>query len=67
MICQPKQTDQLNKRHGKMDVSTAEEVLHVFIYPLLESMGFDTDISNGVSQMRAATLLGEIVRLHKIT
>ena len=30
-------------------------------------MGFDTDISNGVAKMRAATLLGEIFRLHQRT
>ena len=27
-------------------------------------MGFDTDISGGVTEMRAATILGDIVRLH---
>ena len=30
-------------------------------------MGFDTDISDGVAKMRAATLLGDIVRLHQRT
>ena len=28
-------------------------------------MGFDTDISGGVAEMRAATLLEEIIRLHQ--
>ena len=36
-------------------------------YPMLESMGFDTDISDGVAKMRAATLLGKIIRLHQRT
>ena len=36
-------------------------------YPLLESMGFGTDISDGVAKMRSATLLGEIVCLHQHT
>ena len=30
-------------------------------------MGFDTDISDGVAKMSAATLLGKIVRLHQHT
>ena len=30
-------------------------------------MDLDTDISDGVAKMRAATLLGEIVRLHQCT
>ena len=30
-------------------------------------MGFDNDISDGVAKIRAATLLGEIVRLHQRT
>ena len=30
-------------------------------------MGFDAYISDGVAKMRAATLLGEIVRLHQRT
>ena len=36
-------------------------------YPLIEYMGFDTDISDGVKKMRAATLLGDIVLLHQGT
>ena len=44
-----------------------EEVLHVYRYPLIESMGFDTDIYDGFEKMRAATILGEIVRLHQCT
>ena len=34
---------------------------------LIESMGFNTGISDGVAKMRAATLLGEIVRLYQGT
>ena len=30
-------------------------------------MDFDTDIYDGVAKMRAATILGEIVRLHQCT
>ena len=36
-------------------------------YPLLEYMGFDNDISDGVEKMRAAIPLVEIVRLHQHT
>ena len=50
-----------------MAVPAVEEVLHVSSYPLIESMGFDTDISDGVTKMRAEDLLGEIVRLHQHT
>ena len=44
-----------------------KEVFHVSSYTILESMGFDTDISDGVVKMTAATLLGEIVCLHQCT
>ena len=37
------------------------------IYPLLESMGFDTDIYDGVAKMMSATLLEDIVRIHQLT
>ena len=37
------------------------------IYLLLESIGFDTGISDGVAKIRAATLLGEILLLHQHT
>ena len=50
-----------------MDIIAVEEFFHVSGYPLLESMGFDTDISDGVTKMRAADRLGEIVRLHQCT
>ena len=50
-----------------MDIPDVEEVLHMSSYPLIESMGFDTDIYDGVAKMRGATLLGEIFRLHKCT
>ena len=48
-----------------MAIPAVEEVLNVSSYHFLESMGFDTDISNGVAKMRAATLLREIIRLHQ--
>ena len=44
MLCQLKQRDQLNKGHEDMDVPAVEEFLNVPIYPLIESMGFDTGI-----------------------
>ena len=65
MICQLKQRDQFNKGCGEMDIQDVDEVMNVSSYPLLESMGFDTDISDGISKIRAATLLEEIVRLHQ--
>ena len=67
MICQLKQIYQLNKGHAKMYILSVEEVLHVSSYPMLEPMVFDADISAGFAKMRAATLLGENVRLHKCT
>ena len=67
MLCQLKQRYKLNKRHDKMDRPAPIEVLHVSIYPMLEYMGVDTDISDGVSKMRASTFLGDIVRLHQHT
>ena len=59
-----KQRYQINKGHEEMDIPGLEEVFHVSSYPLIESMGFDTDISYGVAKMRAATILGDIARLH---
>ena len=50
-----------------MDIPSVKEVFHVSSYTILESMGFDTDISDGVVKMTAATLLGEIVCLHQCT
>ena len=50
-----------------MGISPVEEVLHVFSYPMIESMGFETDISDGVKKMRAATILGDIFCLHQHT
>ena len=50
-----------------MDIPYVEEVLHVSSYPLLESIGFDIDISDGVTKMRADTLLGDIFCLHQHT
>ena len=65
MLCQLKQIDQPNKGHAYMDIPSMKEVFHVSSYSLLEYMGVDTDISDGVAKMRAATLLGDIVCLHQ--
>ena len=48
-----------------MATPVVEESFHVPIYPLLEYMGFDTDISDGVAKIRASTILGDIVRLRQ--
>ena len=65
MIFQLKQRNQFNKGHEKMTITAVEEVSHVYIYPLLETMGFDADIFYEVKKRLASTLLGEIVRLHQ--
>ena len=57
----------LNKGYDEISIPSLEEVMHVSIYPLLESMGFDTDIYDGVAKMMSATLLEDIVRIHKLT
>ena len=67
MICQLKQRYQLNKRHDDIATAAVEEVSHVSSYPLLEYMGFYTDIYDEASKMRSATLLGEIFHLHQRT
>ena len=64
---QTKQRDHIHKGHDKMAKTYVDEFLHVSSYPILESMGFDTGISDGVTKMRAATLLGDIFRLHQRT
>ena len=63
MICQRKQIYQINKGRDYMDIPAVEEFSQVSGYPLVEYMGFGTDISDGVAKMRAATLLGDIFRL----
>ena len=50
MICLLKQIYQLNKGHDEMAIPAMEEVYHVSSYTLIESMGFDTDISDGVAK-----------------
>ena len=50
-----------------MVIPAVEKILHVYIYPMLEYMGFDTDISDGFAKMRAATVLGDIFGLHQRT
>ena len=67
MICQPKQRDQINKGRDDMAIPAVEDVSHVSRYPMLDSMGFDTDISDGVAKIRSATLLEEFVLLHQRT
>ena len=65
MIFHMKQRYQINKGHEEMDIPALEEVLHVSSYPLLESMGFDTDIFDGVAKIRAGIILGDISLLHQ--
>ena len=67
IIYQLKQRDRINKRNDNMDIPSLGGFPHVSSYPLIESMGFDTDIYDGVARMRAATHLGDIFRLHQRT
>ena len=67
MLCKLKHRYNLNKGHGEMATLDVDDVLNVSNYPLLESIGFDTDIYDGVAKMRAATILGKIVYLHQNT
>ena len=50
MLCQLKQRDHINKLHDKMAVLDAEEVSHVSSYPLIQFMGFDTYIYDGIKK-----------------
>ena len=67
IICQLKQRDNLNKGHDKMSIQDVEEVSHVYRFPMLEYMSFDTDISDRVENNMAHIILGEIIRLHQRT
>ena len=67
MLFQIKQRYHINKVHDEVAIIVVEEFFHVSRYPLLESMGFDTDISDVVTKIREATLLGDIFRLHQLT
>ena len=67
MLCQLKQRDHVNKLHDILAVPSVGGVSYVSRYPLLEPVGVDTDIYYGVVKIRAATLLGDIVRLHQCT
>ena len=67
IICQLKQRDWINKAHEDMYIRDVDKVSHVSNYPLLESMGFDTHISDGFAKIRAATILGYLVCLHQRT
>ena len=58
---------QINKWHDNLYIPDVEEVVRVTSYPPLESMGFDTDISDGVSKISAAITLVGIVCLHQCT
>ena len=57
MLCQMKQRYQIVKGGDEIAIPSMEEVLHVSIYPLLDSMGFDTDIYDEVAKRMSATLL----------
>ena len=50
-----------------MAIPAVKEVSSVSSYPLLEYMDFNSDIYDRVEKVRAATLLGDIVRLHQRT
>ena len=50
-----------------MDIPAVEKVSYVSIYPMLQFMDFDTDISDEVAKIRSTTLLGEILHLHQRT
>ena len=50
-----------------MDIPAVEKISHMSSYPLLEYMGFDTDISDGYIKTRTAPILGEIFRLYQRT
>ena len=67
ILCQLKKIYQLNKGHYDMDIQAVKKFYCVYSFPLLESIVFDTDIYDGVAKMRAATLLGEILRPHQQT
>ena len=67
MLFQLKQIDKVNKGHNKMDITAAERVLHVSSYPMIASMGLDSDMSDEVANMRSATLLGDIACFHQHT
>ena len=58
---------QIKKLRNDMDLPDVEDLVHVSSYPILEYMGFDTGIYDGFAKMRAATILGDILRLHKFT
>ena len=59
MICRMKKIDNhlaitiiifhINKGNDELAIPYVKEVAHVSSYPLLESMVFDTDISDGVT------------------
>ena len=40
-----------------MDIPAVGEVSKLSSYPMIDSIGFDTDISDGVTKMRAANIL----------
>ena len=58
---------QIKKLRNDMDLPDVEDLVHVSSYPILEYMGFDTGIYDGSAKMRVATILGDILRLHKST
>ena len=58
---------QINKGHGNLAITELEEVAHVYSYTILKYIGFDTGIFDGVTKIKAATIFGDISRLHKFT
>ena len=65
MLCQLKQSDQLNRWHGKMDILAVEEVFLVSGYPLLESMGFDDYIYADPSKVGKITYFFSVLGLYQ--
>ena len=57
----------IKKGHNDMDIQAVGEVVYMSIYHLLEPMDFDAGISSGVKKMRAATILGDILRPQQCT
>ena len=67
MLCQLKQIYQLNTGHEYMAIPSVKEFFSCVQLPSARIYGFLTDISDGVIKMRAAAILGDIVRLHQHT
>ena len=59
--------NKINLGNDSLDKPSLEEVDHIYSYPLLGFMGFDTVISNGLSKMREDTHLEDILLLRQCT